>query len=203
LTELHVGEKLKKLKWSIKYNQVYIDPDTQKTREIDIVACYHGISESNIFSNVSAHLIIETKKSDKPWIAFCTPKDKNSYDDINYQLTRWDNYSFSLLDKEFEGYVRTNTPFRGRSYYEAFKEFKEHSKIYESILNSSKAALFYKEKRDNVFTTNRNGLDFKFNDKVSLEIFIPVIVLEGVLAKVTLGERAMLLLMMKVTCQSL
>jgi hypothetical protein len=120
---------------------------------------------------------------------FCTPQKKHNFEDVSYQLVRRDNFTFQLLDEEFEGYIRRKIPFRGRNYYEAFKNYNEESKIYESIISCSKATHYYKNLKDNDSYYNKNGLDFKFNDKITLEFYLPIIILEGILVKVTFDEK--------------
>lgn len=189
LTELRIGEKFKKCGWDVKYNQAYLDSKTKKSREIDMITSYHGTSKGNEFAFVTINLIIESKKSEKPWVVFCTPKEKYSFEDVSYQLVRRDNFTFQLLNEEFDGYIRRKIPFRGRNYYEAFKNYNEESKIYESIISCSKATHYYKNLKDNNSYYNKNGLDFKFNDKITLEFYLPIIILEGILVKVTLDKK--------------
>ena len=189
LTELRIGEICKKCKWDVKYNQAYLDSKTKKSREVDIVASYHGKCDNNEFVSVTINLVIESKKSDKPWVVFCTPKEKYSFEDVSYRLVRRDNFTFQLLDEEFDGYIRKKIPFRGRNYYEAFKKYSEESKIYEAIISCSKATHYFKDLKENNSFYNKNGLDFKFNDQITLEFYLPVIILEGILVKVTLDKK--------------
>lgn len=188
LTELRIGQLCKKFKWDVKYNQAYLDTKTKKSREVDLIVSYQGKCDNNEFVSVTINLVIASKKSDKPWVIFCTPKEKDSFEDVSYRLVRRDNFTFRLLDEEFDGYIRRKIPFRGRNYYEAFKKYSEESKIYEAIISCSKATHYFKNLKENTSYYNKNGLDFKFNDQITLEFYLPVIVLEGILVKVTLDK---------------
>lgn len=184
LTELNIGENLRKKGWTVQYNQAYLDPDLNKSREIDIIASYSKPSKRFSFSMVSVHLVIEAKMSHRPWVVFCTDKEKYG-EDLSYSFMIRDNYSYRLLEEEVKGYIRQKTKFRGRNYYEAFKEHAEHSKIYEAVLTSSKAASYLRDKEESNLK-NRNTVDFKFNEPITLKLILPVIVLDGKLVKASL-----------------
>src|SRR5690606_30919067 len=100
LTELRIGELCKKFKWDVKYNQAYLDTKTKKSREVDLIVSYQGKCDNNEFVSVTINLVIASKKSDKPWVIFCTPKEKYSFEDVSYRLVRRDNFTFRLLDEE-------------------------------------------------------------------------------------------------------
>ena len=182
LTELNVGEKFRKKGWRVQYNQAYLDQDLNKSREIDLVAIYSIPTKTVSAAWVSIHLAIETKKSERPWVVFCSPKDNYAEDlSLHFNSTIRNNFSFPLLNKEAKGYIRNKIPFRGRNYYEAFKSYNETSKIYEAVLSSSKAARYLKEKEDEYYKNTE--LDFKFNEPITIKIFLPLIILDGQLVK--------------------
>lgn len=77
--ELEISEILKQNEWRVDNQSHYYDEQTGKAREIDIVASKSfKPKHSQIYDRVSVNLIIECKKSSKPWIFYAVEKGINS-----------------------------------------------------------------------------------------------------------------------------
>ena len=74
-TELAVGGRLRSRGWLCQHAQYYIDLDEKKGREIDILAwkgsheSRHGPDEPEASADASVTLVVECKKSHRPWVA--------------------------------------------------------------------------------------------------------------------------------------
>lgn len=187
VTELIVGSTLKKKGWHTYHSESYIDKDSGKSREIDIIATkVYANSESKI--HVELTLVIEIKKmKQKPWVVFCTKKNSFFY---GWRIlhTGFNNHKkgsgsvFQVTDLEKNNF-RNNNRLIGNAFHEAFKKPDEPSKVYESLISATKAAIYQKE-----ISSIDNNEDFDCNEETELHIFIPLVVLDGELYSVILDD---------------
>lgn len=66
-TELKVGKVLNQREWFNISNSIYIDKDKNISREIDFYCIKQPDSNDYLKARFEAHLVVEVKKSDKPW----------------------------------------------------------------------------------------------------------------------------------------
>ncbi len=194
LLELFIARKIYARNWRTFVNRSYIDPETNKIRETDVFA-FNSYDFENVTFKV--HLVIETKKHNKPWVVFVNHYDAEITKDIRSFETHLflDNFSFDIIDTlAFSDKLpRMQVDFIGRNFYEAFKSPNEPSKIYESILSVGKAALYHRDKDHKDYKDFNDGMieDSELYDKnkrTYFSIYLPVIILEGVLGIATVNE---------------
>lgn len=120
--EINVSSILEKNGWTVRNQRYYIDEDEGKTRTIDILA-YKAFFEN--FGNndrLNITLVVECKKSIKPWVFFTTQKEKEVVSTIGYikywaypklENFTWLNQSHYAHDKFNEKAVISYEPFKG------------------------------------------------------------------------------------------
>lgn len=70
--EIEVSSILKKFGWDIQNQAFYLDEQENKPRAIDIIASRFVAVKSEYFTNYNTYLVIECKKSQKPWLFYTT-----------------------------------------------------------------------------------------------------------------------------------
>ena len=77
--EIEISEILKQNGWSVDNQSHYFDEQHEKARQIDIIATKSFRSKtSQFFDEISIKLIIECKKSSKPWLFYAVEKGVDS-----------------------------------------------------------------------------------------------------------------------------
>src|SRR5690606_17296106 len=75
LNELRIAQKLASRSWKPKLNDSYFDKDSQISREIDLIAIKKASDLPNHL-DLWVNLVVEVKKSSKPWIIFTNELEK-------------------------------------------------------------------------------------------------------------------------------
>ena len=167
----------------------YLDKDHDVSREIDFVAAsIMNILNPNVMVNVE--LCIEVKKSEKPWVIFGKKHNKSVKDDLAIGFSA---FHLKTVSNEVPGFYSSklgsikspllNSDFHGTSFHESFKSPQEHSQIYAALMTSIKAAI------SEVDLINSNNKSYKYEDLTVVNLFLPIVVLEGRLFKSTLDAR--------------
>lgn len=185
LSEMQTTSLLLKNGWNnISNAKTYLDKDQGKSREIDIIGYKVKYNDSELKSlRVGIHIIIEVKKSEKPWVVFCQEKKPRLYFGLGWGII---NLRGNITSKELSyGEINSenrhfNSEIFGTSYYEAFKDPSNKSQIYSSLISSCKAAVHQKEMNQKAYVEKSNGYEVDF--------FLPIVVLDGVLFNSTLNE---------------
>lgn len=73
--ELHAGREFRRAGWNVDHAQFYADPETGKSREIDLIASTHA--GDSALGAVVISLAIECKTSTKPWVVFTSKQKSN------------------------------------------------------------------------------------------------------------------------------
>lgn len=187
LAEMKTNEILIKNGWKNTHNaETFLDKDMDKSREIDITTFkIKNDAEKNI--SLGIHLIIEVKKSDKPWIIFSQEKKHISHNGLGWGILHFkDNitrHQLSYNDINLKNRHANSTLF-GTSYYEAFKEPSESSQVYSALMTSCKAAVH--EKKQNSWEIDDKEYD---SDKDHhLDFFLPLVILDGIMFQSTLDK---------------
>lgn len=82
--EADVSSILENNGWNVLNQSGYTDPDTGKARTINILATKRiDTPSSKVFSNLFMELVIECKKSDKPWVFYIKGRGKEFEFPIN------------------------------------------------------------------------------------------------------------------------
>jgi len=203
VSELNTISKLLKMGWDAEHSLIYEDKDEKKSREIDIIG-------SNLYKNEKINfdldivLIIEVKKTSKPWIIFTSEFDKkywrpeivksgfniHKWVDINWEqggssfsepssrLEPCDIFNYEPLSilTHPDGYNRI-----GKAFHEFSKKGNEPSQIYSSLMGLSKAVVFFDELN---YPDKTVDMDFNPEFKKTLSIYLPIVVLDGNLFEV-------------------
>ena len=194
LLELFIARKIYARGWRTFVNRSYIDPETKKIRETDVFA-FTSYEQDNIIFSI--HLVIETKKHNKPWVVFVNHYDAEIIKDLRTFETHLfiDNFSFDIIDISTfsDNLPRMQVDFIGRNFYEAFKTPNEPSKIYESILSVGKAALYHRDRDLESYKEHHDGIidnsdNYNKTKRTYFSIYLPVIILDGVLSIATINE---------------
>jgi urate oxidase len=179
--EISISTILKKKGWNVENQVFYFDKEKRKNRTIDILA-QKTISENvGSLSSLEYSLVIECKKSEKPWVFYTNPRNANLADVDTYVvqhiLTKHPIYKHKL-------YVDWIKKDHHQSYshvkeiavnaYEPFKKGKGKS-IPTAFYQVSKALLSRRDKMEDMF--------FRSTAKIVGErlffILYPVVVFEG------------------------
>ncbi|MCX6764544.1 MAG: hypothetical protein NTU58_02440 [Candidatus Nealsonbacteria bacterium] len=184
--EVFVASELEKKDWMVYNGYLYIDEETGQSRELDL----HGVKvdlcyANNIIEKVDignanklvSHLVVQCKKSDKPWIFFdnggmrwptipdeCLKSKKKKFNEMLFD----DLEIFGLKDFCLKDAILH------KSYHESFSKPNQNSKIYEALVTLVKATKYIKK---------RYGLG-----KYTLHYFMPIIVLDGMLWSASLNK---------------
>jgi hypothetical protein len=153
-TEVVCAGIMQKCGWGVSHSQSYWDEAEKTSREYDLRAYKdwkYTVPAGNYF--LDAYLIIECKKSEKPWVFFSTPEvystrisqfiktvDKNIF---NSALKSEPRLSRDVLQKTHHYFGKSEM---ARTFYEPFKgqERSETSQmIYTAIMSSVNATLFH------------------------------------------------------------
>jgi len=202
-TELLVAQILKSSGWEIEQNGTYLDYELNKSREIDINArkVFGQYAGKKLIFYVAINLVIEIKKSSKrPWIVFTIPNRKERHSTFKGpgfgQLSHSDNFTTDILTAEnlMKNFPRNSESSIGTSFYEAFKGTEEPSKIYEAIMSAIKAAFYIRrqEAAEDILSEDEleeiNSMEYNKNSITRLEIYMPLIVFDGLLCHASLDK---------------
>lgn len=180
--EVAVTNTLNSANWMVTSSPLYIDPDDKSIRELDVYALKiynkepreHTIENPNIFS----HLIIQCKKSSKPWIFFDNAGNDHYW--LGFYSLKCDNKDFmSRLCDERDVLYYANHRYKNVKRHKSFHVFKSEpkqpSQIYEALITSCKALEYYK----NIYVTGNTA-----------HFFTPIVVLDGTLWSATLDTKS-------------
>jgi len=185
LAEMKTNEILVKNGWTNTHNaQTFHDKDMDKSREIDITAYDCHINETKDV-HFGIHLIIEVKKSEKPWVIFCHDYKNNKHRGLGWGILNFtDNVtrhqlSYNNINQENRF---ANYEYFGTSYHEAFKEPSETSQIYSALMTSCKAAVDMKKRN----SWKKEDKEYDSSKNHHVDFFMPMVVLSGRLFQTTL-----------------
>lgn len=182
--EVFVSNVLIDANWRVDTSPLYIDPDDHITRELDIysIKIYNKEPRDKIVDIVSlfSHLIIQCKKSSKPWIFFDNAGEDPYW--IGFYSFKGEKTDFiSALCNQGEsidfGEHRYKNVKRHRSFHVFDSEPSKPSKIYEALVTVCKALEYYK----NIYSAGNTA-----------HFFTPIIVLDGTLWSASLSKRSKL-----------
>lgn len=205
ISELKVSKSFNSKEWLTLNNYIYYDRDKNVNREIDLL-CIKG-SQHNSFSklNISIHISVEVKKSEKGWVFFVSKNEPTTLEHGYFSLLTFKNINYDILNDFFKKHPRQQSQFVSTSYCEPFREktYDDNSNaisnIYRGIESAVKATYYFRntnelernkpkksdeEEENEIFLP----LEKKFASKINL--FIPLIVLDGTLIRGELDENA-------------
>ena len=184
--EVAISSDLENQNWAVYNGALFEDSDESKTREIDVHAVDVDFSLANKVkgqtkrgneNKLISHLIIEVKKSDKPWIFF--DNGRPSWPEIPSQNLKSEKEDFPSLFDDLKGlglkehrYIRAKLH---KSYHVAFTKPSDPSMIYEALVKPAKALSYFKE-------------HYGIGGYV-LHLFTPVVVFDGSLWSASLDRR--------------
>jgi len=174
-TEVISADIMQRCGWGVLHSPSYWDESEKTSREFDLRAFknWKYTTKGGDFS-IGVYLIVECKKSEKPWVFFSTPENHSARTSqfvkakdkfIFTNVYRSDSQISDETLRKFHHYF--NGTEMARTFYEPFKgqEKSDASQmIYSAIMSSVKATLFHLQERA--------------NDKFT-SIYYPVIVFNG------------------------
>lgn len=189
LSEMKTNAILIKNGWTNTHNaETFLDKDFNKSREIDITA-YKVKYDKAERLRIGIHLVIEVKKSDKPWIIFCQEKQSKIRRGLGWRILNFkDNITRHQLSyNEINLKNRhANSELFGTSYYEAFKEPSESSQVYSALMTCCKAAVHEQELNSWEVDGKKKYDATRSHD---LDFFLPIVVLDGLMFKSILDNK--------------
>lgn len=183
-TEIMAASFLEQQQWGVIHNPTYLDESEQISREYDVRA-YKGVEREAGGRRLvlGIYLILECKKSDKPWVFFTTSTDQNikkghrlgkliqSPYDHNRHIF-WSEYAGQpsiISDDDWRSFHHYFQQERwARTYYEPFKgqdKSDTSPMIYGAVSSATKAVMF---------NLTEQGLSNEW-----VPIYYPVIVFDG------------------------
>lgn len=188
VSELKVVSTLLENKWHPEHSYTYEDKDENISREIDVIT-YKPITDKNC--TVGINLIIEIKKSESPWVVFTTQKKATLSWATNLFIAgrswilkkKYGTYESKLnvinsLNVQ-ENCLRKDSLRVGKAFHELNKNPSDKSKIYGALISSGKAAKYYRD-----LNYNESESIYKSGDYTSIILFLPLVVLDGILFEV-------------------
>jgi hypothetical protein len=183
--EMRVASSLTKANFWVRQSQYYLDPETNVSREIDVIA-----TKTDILGFLEIDFLIECKTSSKPWLLFTSEETLNNYNRLfafgvlsNAAKKVLVDHMFDSITKElFEEQIFSLPWFKkeGRVAYGMTQAFTSGSDVaYKASINTLKAALSRKIEIENE-RSRQYPLLFAF----------PVIVVEGQLFECYLNQNA-------------
>lgn len=190
--ELYVASELQKRGYLCGKSEIFVDIETDKTREIDVTGYHYGEFESNNYSS-SRRIIIECKKSDKPIINLCAGNIKKSR--FYYQAifgdpedaARPDVLAYSRFEKNPNdiGAFIEEVPV-GYSLLPAFG--KSDQDIYSGLMGLIKASTYYRRLFLEFRNSSLNDMSLHLQDRNSFEFHTAVLVVDSPLFDVSLDD---------------
>jgi hypothetical protein len=156
-TEVVSASILQRRDWHVVHNPSYWDEEEGQSREFDISA-YRNWKTNNEQLTIGIYLIVECKKSEKPWVFFTTP-EKHDYSRLG-AILKW-RLAKSQIFTDYEhadslisdDYLRQQHHYfrcarLARTFHEPWKnqERAEHSQmIYSAVMSTVKATRFHQK----------------------------------------------------------
>jgi len=204
VSELKVSKIFNSRDWLTLNNYIYFDRDKSVNREIDLLCIKHSTHDSFSKLKIAIHISVEVKKSEKGWVFFVSRNEPTTLEHGYFSLLTFKNINYDILDTFFNNHPRQKSQFVSTSYCEAFREktFDDNSNaisnIYRGIDSAVKATYYFRnnnelERNKPKPTDDDENLIFKpienkFSSQVNL--FIPLIILDGLLIKGELDTNA-------------
>ena len=205
-TELKVGKVLNQREWFSISNSIYIDKDKNISREIDFYCIKQPDSNDYLKARFEAHLVVEVKKSDKPWAFFIQeikkeigderPDHNDKFSSVTYQ-----NITHHIWDRLYNNFPSQNCEFSSSSYAEVFRD-SEISNIYKAIESVTKACHYFRTTNEIERHKKKNEDGFAGDlfepidqQRPSLvNVFIPLIVVDALLITAELDNNSELII---------
>jgi hypothetical protein len=177
--------------WSVSAGYGYIDKDTDKSREIDILASKNLNLKSGeeIYTYTEFHVCGEVKKSEKPWVVF------DQYSHPLLLPCAWNNLisaiNLPVKPKYFAKTLKKNSPIRnngwiGSGIHESFKNPDQQSRWYGSFVSVSKASEFY---HDSISPDGEKVTKDIVNNPCEIHFIQPLIILDASLFRARLSNK--------------
>ena len=186
--EIEVTSILTKDGWGVVVHDYYIDEEESKPREMDVSAYKRfEASKDKRTSNydvLRVSLVVECKKSDKPWVFYMTKKGGEF--DFPTHLVKVlgkpsisHNRSFSEMWMKRTHYFLPALQEKAVIPYEPFKRPNDRQQVFESTMQVVKATAYHMKE-------NRKLVEWEL--KNALYLIYPIIVFDGNLFKYTSDE---------------
>jgi len=145
--EMKVASKLRNSGFKVQHGSYYVDPETSKSREIDII-CTKG---DTVYGMVEIHFVIECKSTKRPWLLFSAEYTREGLSPLRAMAIRSEKAGEFITDNAQNLYnAFTWVTKLGRVGYSITQAFSERQDTpYEAILSAVKASVSLNIKNEN------------------------------------------------------
>lgn len=196
-TELSATKIFHKKKWLIINNYIYFDSDKRINREIDIYAMKSSHHSLSHIIDLQVNLIVEVKKSEKPWVFFMTKNDFSTLDVSFFSVCSYKNINLLMVNNLSKSFPRKKVGYVSTSHTEAFRD-SDISNIYKATDSVLKATYYFHSrnkltraqplKEGERDETLFQPIDLKSPSR--LHIYIPIILFQGLLLEAHLDKNS-------------
>lgn len=177
--ELQVARRFRRLEWEVDHARAYRDVKTKETRQIDVAASLHrSVKPDEIGATLT--VVVECKKSAKPWVIFSAPRNPEypSFDaesladplsrDLMWQLmARFSDNSQLLSPRGILGHGAVRAEFTTTNTDDSYKPYV----ALQEVLSAARG----------LGEENQQGFAPDGFFQPTLDIVIPIIVLDAAL----------------------
>lgn len=175
--EMAAADAFRKAGFDVRQSSTYADPETEKGREVDVLA-----NHQDIFGIIEISYVLECKAASKPWMVLTSPDALESYNRVRSFCISSDDGAKALLrgiDHLPKTWPFMNKPSRcGYALRQVFGEKEDHA--YAAAISVLKAA--------HGITREKRGT----SDSPCLAFAFPVIVVDAPVFECWLGENGMM-----------
>jgi len=180
--------------WKVDEDLLYVDEESDKERSVDIHALkvdytYASKTPKRITpgneNKLIAHLVIECKKSTKPWIFFDNGKVRWPIIPSTILTSKYDDFN-NLMFEELETYGLKEHRYKNAKFHKSFYQaiFKGDEEGRENKMDDTKIrGGLYQATKASRYLKQRYGVG-----EYSFHLFHPVVVLEGELCSASVGK---------------
>lgn len=188
--EIEISSILTKAGWKVRNQVNYTDKDTNKERQIDIVAHKSFFGKVHKYDRFLNHLIIECKRDEFPWVFFTTPKPDDPHELIISNFGCQKHYANPPIREEINvlaahsHYLKMSKE-KSVVHYEPFKsQENKKNKIYVAKYQVAKCLL---SEFENMKKYHKIALQHQILMK-PIAFYFPIICFDGNLFKLYLNE---------------
>ena len=194
--ELGVTKTLRELNYDCFKSMFYLDAESSKAREIDLVAEAYAGDREHFFQGT---LVIECKKSSKPFVILCDDSEKHRIGEYVLRdtliLVRCGKFVVDAQSSptELKWFNKRSMPVLGCDSRVGYALVKSHSRddsdTYAEILKLAKAYEDVSQREHERFEKIRTDSNLKDNYEKRCFVVVPLLVVDAPLTEVYIGKK--------------
>lgn len=163
--ELEVSSIFQKRFWTVNHSLYYIDQETDKTREFDMLChIYESLECPEKIVEISLMTVVEVKKSDKPVVIFANKA--NTTENLLKNSVKYAQSNLKQINKLIRVYFKSKLDSIGRSSV----HIDGSDILFEALISVTKAM---------DFLINRSYINVNSSEDKLAEIYEPIVVLDA------------------------